>query len=122
MCKILLSINPQHVENILNGTKKYEYRKIKCKNTVDKIVIYSTAPIMKVVGEADVEEVLEDVPEKIWDKTQKYSGIDYKFFKKYYEGKEKAVAYKLSNIVEYSDKRELEEYGLSYAPQSFVYL
>jgi len=122
MCKILLSINPQHVENILNGTKKYEYRKIKCKNTVDKIVIYSTAPVMKVVGEADVEEVLEDAPEKIWDKTQKYSGIDYKFFKKYYEGKEKAVAYKLNNIVEYCDKRELEEYGLSYAPQSFVYL
>lgn len=122
MCKILLSINPQHVENILNGTKKYEYRKIKCKNAVDKIVIYSTAPIMKVVGEADVDEVLEDIPEKIWDKTQKYSGIDYKFFKKYYEGKEKAVAYKLSNIVEYCNKRELEEYGLSYAPQSFVYL
>lgn len=122
MCKILLSINPQHVENILNGTKKYEYRKIKCKNVVDKIVIYSTSPVMKVVGEADVEEVLEDAPEKIWDKTQKYSGVDYKFFKKYYEGKEKAVAYKLNNIVEYCEKRELEEYGLSYAPQSFVYL
>ena len=23
---MLISINPQHVENIFNGTKKYEYR------------------------------------------------------------------------------------------------
>ncbi len=27
MCAILLSINPNHVENILNGSKKYEFRK-----------------------------------------------------------------------------------------------
>ena len=27
MCVILLSINPDHVENILNGTKRYEFRK-----------------------------------------------------------------------------------------------
>lgn len=55
MCKILLSINPEHVENIFNGNKKYEYRKIKCKEKVDKIIIYSTAPIMQVVGEAEVK-------------------------------------------------------------------
>jgi hypothetical protein len=28
MCKILLSINPEHVANILNGSKKVEYRKV----------------------------------------------------------------------------------------------
>ena len=50
MCVILLSINPNHVENILNGTKRYEFRKKVCKRHVDKILIYSTTPIMKVVG------------------------------------------------------------------------
>ena len=54
MCAILLSINPNHVENIMNGTKRYEYRKVACKRQVDKILIYSTNPIMRVVGEADV--------------------------------------------------------------------
>ena len=38
MCKMLLSINPEHVENIMNGNKLYEFRKIKCKSDVDKIV------------------------------------------------------------------------------------
>lgn len=55
MCKILLSINPNHVENIFNGTKKYEFRKVECKKPVDKIIIYSTSPIKKVVGEALVK-------------------------------------------------------------------
>ena len=54
MCNMLISINPQHVENIFNGTKKYEYRKIRCKQDVDKIIIYSTYPIKKIVGEAKV--------------------------------------------------------------------
>ena len=27
MCSILISINPKHVENIFNGTKKYEFPK-----------------------------------------------------------------------------------------------
>ena len=31
MRSILLSINPNHVENILNGTKRYEFRKRVCK-------------------------------------------------------------------------------------------
>jgi len=70
MCVILLSINPNHVENILNGTKRYEFRKKVCKRHVDKILIYSTTPIMKVVGEAEVEEVLVDNPEAIWKKTK----------------------------------------------------
>lgn len=52
---MLISINPKHIENIFNGTKKYEYRKIKCKREIKKI-IYSTYPIMKVVGEAKVEK------------------------------------------------------------------
>lgn len=70
MCAILLSINPNHVENILNGSKKYEFRKKACKRHVDKILIYSTTPIMKIVGEAEVEDVLVDEPETIWKKTK----------------------------------------------------
>ena len=71
MCAILLSINPNHVENIMNGTKRYEYRKVACKRHVDKILIYSTNPIMRVVGEADVEDVLIDNPEDTTDKEKR---------------------------------------------------
>lgn len=122
MCAILLSINPQHVKNIMNGTKRYEFRKIVCKRHVDKILIYSTNPIMKVVGEAEVEDILIDDPEIIWKKTEENSGIDKDFFNQYYNNREQAVAYKLKNIVEYKQPKELKEYGISNAPQSFCYV
>ena len=80
MCVILLSINPQHVERIMNGDKIYEFRKTQCKKKVDKIVIYSTSPVMKVVGEADVADVLVDDPQTIWKITEKKSGIEKDFF------------------------------------------
>ena len=51
MGKILLSIKPIYVNKILNGTKKYEYRKRKPKrNDIGKLIIYSTSPIKKVVS------------------------------------------------------------------------
>ena len=122
MCNMLISINPEHVENIFNGSKKYEYRKFRCKQDIDKIIIYSTYPIMKVVGEAKVEEILEDSPDNIWEETKKYSGIDLKFYQKYFKDRSKAIAYKLTNIKKYNDPKELSSYGIKTAPQSFIYV
>lgn len=122
MCSILLSINPSHVENIMNGIKIYEFRKKACKRYVDKIIIYSTTPVMKVVGEADVDEVLIDKPSEIWKITRKKSGIDKTFFDDYFEDRDQAVAYKLKNITKYSEPKELIELGIKNAPQSFQYI
>ena len=54
MYKLLMSINPVHVNNILAGTKRFEYRKTKCKEPRESILIYSTSPIRKVVAEVEV--------------------------------------------------------------------
>lgn len=122
MYNMLISIKPEYVENIFNGSKKYEYRKIRCKRDIDKIIIYSTYPIMKVVGEAKVEKILEDSPDRIWEKTKKYSGIDLNFYQKYFKDRSKAIAYKLTNIKKYDSPKELSSYGIKAAPQSFVYI
>lgn len=119
---ILISIKPEFVVSIMDGKKKYEFRKMACKKSVDKIVIYSTSPVSKVVGEADVETVLIDTPDKIWQETKEQAGINQQFFYKYYEGRTQAVAYKLSNVQAYSSPKLLKEYGLKCAPQSFCYL
>ena len=122
MCKILLSINPKHVAHILDGSKEYEFRKIKCKESVDGIIIYCTSPIKQVVAEADIDAILEDTPENVWLKTKKKSGITADFFFDYYEGKEKAIAYKLTNLNIFDKPKTLADYGVSAAPQSFVYV
>ncbi len=122
MCKMLLSINPEHVANILNGNKQYEFRKCRCRKDVDLIVIYSTYPIMMVVGEVKIEEIIEGEVLTVWKKTKKHAGITKEFFLKYYEGKNKAIAYRLGAINKYSTPKKLSEFGVSHPPQSFIYL
>ena len=123
MCKILMPINPVYVEEILSGRKKYEYRKIKAKrDNVDKMVIYSTSPIMKIVAEVEVLDILEDTPERLWEITRNQSGITKGFYNKYYKNRDTAIAYKLGNIKVYDSPIKLEDIGINYVPQSFVYL
>lgn len=122
MCKMLLSINPKHIESIFSGTKKYEFRKIRCRADVDTIIMYSTAPVMRVVGEAEIISIIEDEPEKVWELTSEYSGIDKPFFDLYYQEKHTAVAYKLGKIKRYSEPLKLSDYGIDFAPQSFLYI
>ena len=122
MCKILLSINPEHVEKILDGTKTYEFRKVRCKEKITGIVIYSTSPVMKIVGEASVEDILENSPDEIWKITAETAGIQKSFFDDYYFGKERAIAYRIGETMKFEKPRSLSDYGLSYPPQSFAYL
>lgn len=122
MCKMLLSINPEHVENIMNGSKLFEFRKVKCKDDVDKIIIYSTSPVMQVVGEAQVLEIIVDNPESVWEITSEFSGISKLFYDKYYENKGKAVAYRLGKVKKYLEPLKLSDFGVNFAPQSFVYV
>lgn len=96
MCQMLLSINPEHVENILSGVKKIEFRKVRCKSDVNKIIIYATAPQKMVVGEAEIEEIIEDDINKVWAQTKLLAGISYSFFRSYYKGKKKLL---LTNCV-----------------------
>ncbi len=123
MCKILMPINPEYVDEILAGRKKYEYRKIKAKRSnVNKMIIYSTSPIMKVVAEVDIKEILEEDPETLWKITQDESGISKDFYNKYYKNKSIAIAYKLGSIKIYDKPKDLKDIGINYVPQSFVYL
>lgn len=122
MCKLLMSIKPEHVDNILSGTKKYEFRKTRCKEDIDSIIIYSTFPIMKVVAEVEVKEIIEGTPQVIWNKTQTAAGIDKLFFDRYYLGRSTAVAYALGNVKNFSTPKLLADYGIRTAPQSYVYV
>lgn len=121
MSKILLSIKPEFVEKILDGTKRYEFRKRLAKD-VAKIVVYSTAPIKLVVAEVDVIGTIECPKQELWDITHEYAGIDRTRFYEYFSDCKNACAYVLGNVVQYDTPKSLDEYGLSLAPQSFIYI
>lgn len=122
MSKILISIKPEYVRKIISGEKKFEYRTKAAKRDIDALIIYETNPIKRVVAEAKVLEVLELPPEELWDKTKEYSGISKAFFDGYFEGRDKAYAYRLGEVKVYDEPLELSFYGVKSAPQSFIYL
>lgn len=120
--KIIISINPEHVINIINGTKKYEYRTKAAKKDINKILIYETLPIKKIVAEVEILDVISLTPEQLLEQTKNESGISkQQFFDKYFEGRETAYAYKLGKVKVFEQPKELKDYGLKFAPQSFVY-
>ncbi len=66
MRSLLLSIRPEFVDRIFDGAKSFEFRKSRCRQDVDTILIYCTSPVKKVVGSAHVRNIIVDSPEMVW--------------------------------------------------------
>lgn len=122
MRAILLPIKPKYVELIFKGEKIFEYRKKKPTSDINKIVIYETSPKKRIVGMADVVEVLQNSPDIIWETTNLKGGISKKDYASYFSSKDLAFAFVLTNIRKFQKEIELSMLGISYVPQSFVYL
>ena len=122
MSIILMSIKPEYVDKIFSGEKKYEYRKRLCKEKIDTIIVYSSFPIQKVVGELKIKQVLYDKKTIIWNKTNRYGGITKTKYDKYYENCDYAVAYEIEKAILYDKQKELKNFNVRMAPQSYVYI
>lgn len=120
---VLLSIKPEFVDKIFSGDKKYEYRKTIFKRTdINKVVVYATAPVSRIVGEFEIESILFDDVDSLWEETKAHSGIDEQFFYKYFTKKEKGYAIKIKSYEKYQSVRNLGDVYYSVPPQSFAYL
>ena len=122
MTSILLSIKPEYVERIFAGSKKYEFRKRLANKAVGKILLYSTVPIMKVVGEVQIVETISASPTALWDCTKKFAGISRNKYREYFKGCKVAYAYRLGEVTRYKPPKELSEFNINLPPQSFIYL
>lgn len=121
--KILLSINPEYVEKIFSGKKKYEFRRsIFKKQGIKSIIVYSTSPVKKIVGEFEIEEIIIDTPKKLWDLAPENTGISEEKFYKYFENKEKGYAIKIGKLIRYKTMKNLKDFSIKSAPQSFIYI
>lgn len=110
------------MEKILQGKKKFEYRKRLAKEDVSYIYVYSTAPSMKVVASVHIEGRLSDSPTALWEKTKAAAGISRAKFRDYFRGCKTAYAYKLGKVEVFESPKNLSDFGVAVAPQSFVYI
>ena len=122
MATILLSIKPEYADAIFAGTKKYEYRRHIASENVEKIIVYSTAPIKQVIGEVEVTGILSMKMTPLWQLTKDNAGISREKYRQYFRNSKCAFAYVLKNPKLYSSPKELRDYAINQPPQSFVYI
>lgn len=97
--RVLLSIKPIHVDNILSGTKIFEFRRrIFARRDISTVLIYCTKPVGRFVGEFDIADIIEDEPERLWVSTERGSGITKSYFDSYFAGRKKAYALKIGEL------------------------
>ena len=122
MSTILLSIKPEYANRIFAGTKKFEFRKRIAKQNVDRIIVYSSCPEQKVIGEVEVVETLCAKPALLWETAKEEAGIAKDKFDAYFAGCNRAYAYKIGKISKYDNPKELNAFGIKCPPQSFMYI
>lgn len=121
--RVLLSIKPEFSERIFDGTKLFEYRKCLFKRSdIETIVVYASSPVCQVIGEFTISCILSDTPANLWEQTSEGAGIDHEFFKDYFKNRVIAHAIQIGVTKRYKRARQLSDYQIRQAPQSFVYL
>jgi predicted transcriptional regulator len=122
--RVLLSIKPEHVSNIIDGRKTYEFRrKIFARRDVKTVVIYATMPIGRLVAEFDIDGIYEEEPEALWDRTSGGSGITKSYFDAYFSGREKAYAIGIGEVRVFENPIDPKiAYDGFTPPQSFMYV
>ncbi len=122
--KVLLSIKPQFVAEILKGNKIFEFRRVLHKRQeLKRIVVYASSPVCQVVGEIEIEDIISQPPQKLWELTKAKAGITESFFNEYFQDKELAHAIKIGAFYPYDKPSKLSDlYPGVKPPQSFCYV
>lgn len=122
--KVLLSIKPEFAERIFDGRKRYEFRKAVYTNrAVQTVVVYVTQPVGRIVGEFDVDGIVEAAPACVWAETHMHAGISRDFFDAYFEGRERAFAIRVGEVRRYDKPLVPGDVIENFtAPQSYMYL
>lgn len=120
---VLLSVKPKYVDEIVNGNKKYEFRKaIWKRNGFKTVYVYSSAPVKKIVGAFTIGEIIEDSPKSLWERLNEFAGIGKKEFFSYFNTQETGFAIEIGDFDEFADPiNPYEEIPGFRPPQSFYY-
>lgn len=122
--RVLLSIKPEHVANIFNGSKKFEFRRRIFRRTdVRVVIVYATRPVGMIVGEFDIDCVIMDTPDSIWKVTENSSGISKNYFDQYFDGRDRAYALKIGEVRLYEAPVAPADFSENFTPpQSYLYV
>jgi len=96
---VLLSIRPKYAEAITEGRKSFEFRKSIFKyHSVERVYLYATRPVSKVVGSFKVGEIICREPKLLWEDLGRLSGVSSKEFFKYFKDSNIGFAIEIKDL------------------------
>lgn len=120
--KVILSIKPEYAEKIFNGSKKFEFRRsIFREKKVKTVIVYASSPVQQVIGEFEIDEIINCEIDALWGMTEHYSGITRDYFYQYFSEKETGYAIKIKKAKRYKNPKCLKTAYNIHPPQSFAY-
>jgi predicted transcriptional regulator len=117
-----LSIKPIFAEAILQGVKRYEFRRSIFTRPVDVVLVYASTPVQRVLAEFDVRSIITESVETLWELTKSSAGIDEELFYRYFAGRNYGHAIEIGEVRPYKIPFCPIEYLGIHPPQSFAYV
>ncbi len=120
--KVILSIKPEFANKIFDGSKKFEFRRSIFKNDkVKTVIVYASSPVQRVIGEFQIEKIINQDLGSLWNLTSESSGITQEFFYEYFGDKQLGYAIQIKSTRKYRPSKCLRTDFKLTPPQSFAY-
>ncbi|MCV3734313.1 F0F1 ATP synthase subunit alpha [Ureaplasma miroungigenitalium] len=120
---IMVSVSPEEAEALFENEKPVLFFKVTPVQPVERVIVYATAPVKKVVGEFDLEEIKILNPRTAWRTYGANSVIKTaKEFNAYFANNSEAHVIIASAIYKYSNPKTLDKYDIKKGPSGFTYL
>lgn len=106
---ILISLEPRHAENILEGRKRVELRRRTMNVAIGSTVwMYAKLPVGSIIGRAIVTAIHVLAPETLWRRFGAVSGISHSEFFEYFADRDQGTALELSDCQRLTHAFDLE--------------
>lgn len=124
---LLLSIRPRYGNLILSGEKRFELRRTSPNVQPGQwVLLYFSAPQMRLAGAFEIAEVLRQSPSEVWPRVKGVCGLSRREFEDYFDGAEQACALRVSRVIRFHRAQSLESLRRKWPgfrpPQAFRYV
>lgn len=90
---------------------------------MDKVYIYASKPISKIVGYFTIKRIIDDTPSMLWNMTHEHGGITKKQFLDYFKGHDVAHAIEIDEVVKLDTPINPKEAIKNFtSPQNYMYV
>ena len=89
---------------------------------IKTVVVYASSPMQKVIGEFDIDLIINENIDVLWDLTKDGAGIEEDYFYEYFSERIKGYAIKIKMVKRYDEPLSLKDDFKINPPQSFVYI